>query len=121
MKLERCKKKVYPNNSWGSFHPHQCQKTVWKDGYCKIHHPDSVAMRQEKQNKRWEEKMENNPLKKAMERLDLLEDINKDLLEACKWALEAQGWTSDDPNETRWTTLYSRLKMAVAKAEGKEP
>lgn len=43
MNDERCKQHVYgPREMQG----HLCNKPVWKDGYCKIHHPDNVEARQ---------------------------------------------------------------------------
>jgi hypothetical protein len=56
MNDSRCKKTVYPNEQWGAFHPHQCNRKVWKDEYCKQHHPDTVKERRDKRNKVWEEK-----------------------------------------------------------------
>jgi len=73
---ERCKEKVHPNNRWGSFHPRQCHAKIWKHGYCKIHHPDTVRIRQEAKEKRWEEEKENNPillLQKANKQIEILE------------------------------------------------
>ena len=45
---ERCKQTVYPNDRWGAFHPHQCSKFATKDGYCKTHHPDTLAAKRRK-------------------------------------------------------------------------
>ena len=33
----RCKAKV-----WGGWRHYQCTRNIWKDGYCKQHHPDTV-------------------------------------------------------------------------------
>ncbi len=61
----KCKYKVYPHDRWGAFHPHQCHKNTWKDGYCKQHHPDTVKARDEAREKRWKEeedaRRKNNP------------------------------------------------------------
>ena len=40
----------------GGFYFHKCTNPIWKDGYCKIHHPESVKKRQEKSEIRWKEK-----------------------------------------------------------------
>lgn len=40
-----CRKVVYDQ---GSVLDRQCAKTIWKDGWCKVHHPDSVKKREEK-------------------------------------------------------------------------
>jgi hypothetical protein len=45
----RCGKRVYA----GSFTGHMCTKPVFKDGFCKTHHPDSVKARQEKSDARY--------------------------------------------------------------------
>ncbi len=57
----RCKEKVSPPDRWGSFHRHQCSRKVWRDGYCKQHHPDSVSARQELAFKKDREKWESSP------------------------------------------------------------
>ena len=40
---ERCKKTIYTNRGFSS---HQCTRKIWKDRFCKIHHPDNVKARQ---------------------------------------------------------------------------
>ena len=52
---DRCKKKVYPSDMWGGFHGHQCHRKIWKDGYCKQHHPNTVKARMDTRDKRWAE------------------------------------------------------------------
>ncbi len=81
---ERCSQKVYPNELWGSFYPHQCHRKVWKDGFCKIHHPDSVKIREEKSRKRWEEKQKKDPLIIALKKISQLEKENKTLKKQIK-------------------------------------
>ena len=54
IKPDYCKAKVYPTDTWGAFHPHQCKFKAVKDGYCKIHHPDAVEKRRKEKNKREE-------------------------------------------------------------------
>lgn len=39
---EKCKKKAYHSGAWNSY---SCGKKAWKDGYCKMHHPDEVKRR----------------------------------------------------------------------------
>ena len=55
-----CKREVYPNERWGAFHPYQCSRKIWKDGYCKIHHPDTEAEREKKRTEKWERERENS-------------------------------------------------------------
>ena len=52
--MNNCKEFVRGEGTWGSFHRHQCNRRAVKDGYCKQHHPDTVAERNEKRNKRYE-------------------------------------------------------------------
>jgi Zn-dependent M32 family carboxypeptidase len=72
----KCKEKVYPSERWGSFHGHQCHKNIWKDGYCKQHHPDTVEARHEAREKVWKQKIEKDPillLQKATKKIEELE------------------------------------------------
>jgi len=56
MEIEKCKEKVYnKDGAWG-YKRRQCSRNAWKDGYCKIHHSESVIKRQLASEKRWEEK-----------------------------------------------------------------
>ncbi|MCP3681583.1 MAG: hypothetical protein GY861_02740 [bacterium] len=57
----RCQEMVSPPERWGSFHRHQCSRKKWKDGYCKQHHPDSVAERDKKAEERFRMKVANDP------------------------------------------------------------
>ncbi len=75
MKKEKCKEKVYPNERWGSFHPHRCKNNAWKDGYCKQHHPDTAKEREQKSEARWEAKRKRSPeykLKQAGKEIERL-------------------------------------------------
>ena len=70
---ERCKKFV-SRGTWAR--QGQCNRNAVKDGYCKQHHPDSVAKRNEESQKRWQEQYENSPhmqLKRALEKIKVLE------------------------------------------------
>ena len=35
---------------------HQCYKKIWKDGYCKQHHPSTVKAKNDVKNQKWEAK-----------------------------------------------------------------
>jgi hypothetical protein len=81
---ERCLAKVYPNDRWGSFHPHQCTRKVWKDGFCKQHHPESEAKRRVESNRKLEENFQNSymgQLQRSREENKLLMEENKLLRE----------------------------------------
>ncbi len=70
---EGCKERVSDIGGW---HSHRCTKKVWKDGYCKIHHPESVEARRKKSEVLYEEKTKNSPwnqLRIARERIKELE------------------------------------------------
>ena len=47
----RCKEQVADGGRSVSFH--QCIYNVWKDGFCKRHHPDTVAARDALRHSRW--------------------------------------------------------------------
>ena len=69
----RCKERVYGIGVW---HDYQCNRKAWKDGYCKQHHPDTVAERRRKSDEKYEKLQENSPwnlLRKANERIKELE------------------------------------------------
>ena len=71
MEKERCKQKVA--DGW---HHYECSRNVWKDGYCKQHHPDTVAARQAKIEARYEEKWKQSApykLSQANKRITKLE------------------------------------------------
>ena len=76
---DRCKERVFPKEHYGAFHGYQCHKNIWKDGFCKIHHPESVAARQNLSMKRWEAKRGKDPLSLAYKKIDELEEIIRDL------------------------------------------
>lgn len=46
---KQCKASVMGARGWSSY---QCSRKIWKDGWCKQHHPDTVA----KRDKLYEEK-----------------------------------------------------------------
>lgn len=75
----RCKQTVYPNDQWGAFHPHQCTRKVWKDGFCMIHHPDTVKERNEKSKQRWEEKRKKDPLHRLFIALDRIKELEAEV------------------------------------------
>jgi TolA-binding protein len=59
-----------------------CSKPHWKDGFCKIHHPDSVASRRAESEVLAEEKFQNSPwqiIKKLHDKIRMLESEIKRL------------------------------------------
>lgn len=71
----KCKQKVY-DRSMRFPRPYQCSFNAVKDGFCKIHHPDTVKAREEKSLARWDAEREKSPfalLQKQIERNKQLE------------------------------------------------
>ncbi len=50
----RCQKKVWTGNRPTGLTSHQCTRYAVKDGYCKIHHPDAIKVREQKAAKKLE-------------------------------------------------------------------
>ena len=68
----KCKESVM----WDSWHSRQCTRKIWKDGFCKQHHPETVKERQKESQRKWEERRKKEPwylLKIAQERIAELE------------------------------------------------
>jgi hypothetical protein len=76
---EKCKKSVWGQSSFTSY---QCSRNVWKDGYCKQHHPDTVAERRRKSDAAYEIKRRQSPLYKLQQvlaEIKSLKEENKEL------------------------------------------
>jgi len=70
---ERCKQRVYDQSGWHSW---QCSRNAWKDGFCKQHHPDTVAERRRRNDELLEAKRKASAwykLKQANKRIAELE------------------------------------------------
>jgi len=65
----------------------QCSFKIWKDGYCKIHHPESVAIREAKKAKLYEEKQKNDPWNIISIYREKLDKANARILEL-EWLLK---------------------------------
>lgn len=70
MRSDRCMKEVWCD---GVFRVRQCSRKIWKDGYCKQHHPEAVAQRREESKRKQQEKIERDPLVVARKRIAELE------------------------------------------------
>jgi hypothetical protein len=76
---EKCKKQVWGQSSYTHY---RCSRNAWKDGYCKQHHPDTVAERRKKSDAAYEIKREQSPLYKlqqALAEIKSLKEENKEL------------------------------------------
>jgi hypothetical protein len=112
MSGERCSTLVVPSNDrWGAFHRNPCKRKAWKDGYCRQHHPDTVAARQAKQSDEWEKKykLENKERR--------LQNAAPDLLAACKNLL-VQATLFSHATDPIWESVRNQAMAAITKAEG---
>ncbi len=51
--MKNCKKIVH--HGYLGLGTSPCSKSAWKEGFCKIHHPDSVKARRDKQAKKFQD------------------------------------------------------------------
>ena len=74
---------------------HQCELKPWKDGYCKIHHPDTVKAKREEQNKAWQEKWDRERKQAERERacVNALRGLNPEAIPAL--VEEHKAWAKD--------------------------
>ena len=95
----RCCKRVYDSYSLIG---HPCTRKVWKDGFCKTHHPETVKARQEESTRRYKEKWDNSPINKLGKRCQQFESAlrtihsfatephNADIRKMCEDALKVE-------------------------------
>lgn len=62
--MEKCKDDSM-HISKGIANARRCANNAWKDGYCKVHHPDQQKEREKKHWDRWEKKWEAERLGQA--------------------------------------------------------
>lgn len=101
---EYCKQRVYGDR--GSYLGRQCSNcsnNVWKDGYCKIHHPDYVQERREKSVERFKQKEANNPYTLLKKEVDRTKE-----LEAQVESLKLK-WTKELPSKPGWYWIRGKL------------
>lgn len=75
---ERCSKRVYFANSYGE--AHQCTRKIWRGEWCKIHHPDSIELRNEKSQKRWDEQKKLTPWYKLEQALLRIKELEAEIV-----------------------------------------
>lgn len=80
MEKERCKETVWDRHVW---HQQQCSSYVWKDGYCKQHHPDTVKERNRKSEERFKEEMENSPWARLRRANKEIEELKQKISKLC--------------------------------------
>lgn len=101
----RCRERVAGLGGW---HFHQCSRKVWKDGYCRQHHPDTVAERNRKSRELWKKKQDASPwsqLKRAMEREEVLK---AELAEAKKELEYLKGCVHMSPSIAKRVIVHLR-------------
>lgn len=90
----------------------QCPNRIWKDGYCKRHHPDFATQRRHASKAGREAQLEAR--RKAEEALDCLVEAEREVVaKAKRWRL---GWAVRkglDPDH--WERLQKELSEAVWK------
>ena len=100
--MSNCKEQLFRNYSY-----YPCSRKPWKDGYCKQHHPETVAARATQREARWKAQDEVWRKERRLER------AAPDLLEACNRCLDFINIHHTG------TMLREMLEAAIAKAEGK--
>ena len=114
LKEDLCKKTVYPNEQWGAFHGHQCNKKAVKDGYCAIHHPDYEKAKQEAQSKRWEEESKvRHALWKLQNAAPRMKELLKDAALQIQYLQEKFGETGSV------NAVLARIDALLAELEAK--
>ena len=80
LKPDQCQAAVHPKDRWGSLHPHQCTRKIWKDGWCKIHHPDAEQKRRDVGVHKFQAKMDRltQPSRELSNLKKSLEEIRSD-------------------------------------------
>ena len=70
---------------------HQCTRAAVRDGYCKQHHPDSVAERQKKSDEAWEKKQANSPLVRLSKAQEEIKSLRSQLKQQKEYRLLLAG------------------------------
>ena len=124
---DKCKERV-----WHHFCNSQCSRNAVKDGYCKQHHPDSVA----KRKKESEERLRRSPyarleratleikeLEHKLNQQSTLLDEAREVIEECEFQLNgAIEYAEDELDEDDIEVLRElcqRARNLLAKMEGK--
>lgn len=101
---EKCKQRVH-NDFSVTFR--SCGRLAVKDGYCKQHHPDTVAKRREASDARWRERNAREVARMKLER------AAPDMLEALQRLVDC--YSSSHSPETR-ESCWAQAKAAIKKA-----
>jgi len=102
---DRCKGKT-----WDGWNFHQCSYKSWRDGYCKIHHSEKVALRQKKASEAYESRVKNSPLYLAISRADKAEAERDRLKAALEDVLAATSCSPQNPWKNCKAQEYNSLE-----------
>ena len=75
---EKCKEIVRRGETWHRYNS-QCNFKIWKDGYCKMHHPDSVAERERKSKERYDERWKQTAICKLSEARKRIKELEAEI------------------------------------------
>lgn len=77
---DRCKEMVR-SPSLSFYRPTQCSRSIWKDGYCRQHHPEAVEAREARSKAAFQKKLENSPYRKIARLSEELADAKARITE----------------------------------------
>jgi len=115
LKSEYCQALVPGTGTWGWLHKHQCSRKAKADGFCTIHHPDTIKKRKlareaEDSRKRDAMRVEYKERKERERRADcfpiLLEALQNLLSDA----------TAADLDNSEWSGSLIEARAAIKKA-----
>ncbi len=86
--MEKCKQYVWSSSA---FHGHNCTRNAWKDGYCKQHHPDTVALRFKKSEERYEKQRKQSSIYKLGEAVAKIKKLEAKVEELSNLILQSAG------------------------------
>jgi hypothetical protein len=111
---EQCSEKVYPNDRWGAFHPHQCSRkgSIKRDGkfYCKTHDPVAIKQKRAAQDAKWKKEFAES------EKIDAVKRAAPMMLEALE-AVKAEYESHLAPDQLNFKE-YKMVCAAISKARG---
>jgi hypothetical protein len=61
------------------FYYHQCTRKPWKDGKCKVHHPDNIKAREEAREAESKQRWENSPTMKLVAALEKIKKLEREI------------------------------------------
>lgn len=118
----KCKASVWTGP--GRWHDHQCTFKPWKDGWCKIHHPDTETAKGEKREAKFRARMNYinsnaEARRKEEERIRGLDKENAKLLEALRDMAERWEAVTDlfkNQPDGQYNGVCARVSAEIARA-----